>query len=202
MHANRAIYSNGWMAAQRSGLLPWPPPDSTRPPAWELYDLARDYSEAHDVAAQYPEAGQLKKRVRREAERNNVLPIDARFVGRQHPNPPPPGGRPFYTFYPGATHLFDADAPATRNRSHTFTAYVDVPAGGAEGVLVAEGGTASGYALYVKDGRPAYTYNYFRREVTTIAAPTAARGQGDDRWCSSPTKAAAKAERARSSRSA
>ena len=48
---------------------------------------------------------------------------------------------------------------------------MDVPSSGAEGVLVADGGLSSGYTIYVKDGRPTYTYNYFRRQVTTIAAP-------------------------------
>jgi arylsulfatase len=113
---------------------------------------------------------ELKKLFDIEAGRNKVFPIDPRVSGRQHPNPPPPGGRAFYTFYPGATHLYDALAPGTRNRTHTITAYVDNRAGGAEGVLVAEGGLAAGYALYIKDGRASYTYNYFRREVTTVAA--------------------------------
>lgn len=173
MHGNRAIYSNGWLAAQRSGLLPWAYTFSSEspPPPWELYDLTRDYSEAKDLARANPaKLEELKKLFEAEGERNKVFPIDPRVSGRQHPNPPPPGGRAFYTFYPGATHLYDALAPGTRNRTHTFTAYVDVPAGGADGVLVAEGGTAAGYALYIKDGRPSYTYNYFRREVTTIAA--------------------------------
>jgi arylsulfatase len=106
-----------------------------------------------------------------EAAKNKVLPLDPRVAERQHPNPPPPGRRTFYTFYQGATHLYDAVAPGTRNRTHTITAYLDIPPGGAEGVIVADGGLASGYALYLKDGRPTYTYNYFRREVTTIAAP-------------------------------
>jgi arylsulfatase A-like enzyme len=173
MHGNRAMYSGGWIAAQRTGLLPWAytlDPAQT-PPAWELYDLEHDYSEANDLAGARPDkVEELKALFDREAVRNNVYPLDSRVSGRQHPNPPPPGGRAFYTFYPGVTHLFDALAPATRNRTHTFTAYVEIPAGGADGVLVAEGGTASGYSLYIKDGRPAYTYNYFRRDVTTIAA--------------------------------
>jgi arylsulfatase len=104
------------------------------------------------------------------AEENHVFPIDPRISGRQHPNPPPPGGRAFYTFYPGAAHLYDALAPGTRNRSHTFTAYVTIPPGGADGVLVAEGGEASGYSLYIQNGHPAYTYNYFRRERASIVA--------------------------------
>jgi arylsulfatase len=173
MHANRAIYSGGWVAAQRSGLLPWSSSDSTAAAQpWELYDLTRDYSEANNLATAHPERlEQLKKTFDDEAVRNKVYPLDPRVAGRQHQNPPPPGGRAFYTFYPGATHLFDAVAPGTRNRTHTFTAYVDIPAGGADGVLVADGGTASGYSLYVKDGRPTYTYNYFRREVTSIVSP-------------------------------
>jgi arylsulfatase len=173
MHGNRAIYSNGWVAAQRTGLLPWAYTFSSDspPPPWELYDLTHDYSEANDLARAYPaRLEELKKLFEAEGERNKVFPIDPRGSGRQHPNPPPPGGRAFYTFYPGATHLYDALAPGTRNRTHTFTAYVNIPAGGADGVLVAEGGLAAGYALYVKDGRPAYTYNYFRREVTNVAA--------------------------------
>jgi hypothetical protein len=174
MHGNRAMYSGGWVAAQRTGLLPWAYTAGTdqAPPGWELYDLAHDYSEAHDLAAGRPaKLDELKKLFEQEAVKNQVYPIDSRVSGRQHPNPPPPGGRAFYTFYPGVSHLYDSLAPATRNRTHTFTAYVDIPADGAAGVLVAEGGIASGYSLYIKDGRPGYTYNYFRREVTTITAP-------------------------------
>lgn len=173
MHGNRSIYSDGWIAAQRSGMLAW----TSAPPAtlpWELYDIAHDYSESRNLAGEQPERLESLKRMFDEAaERNKVFPIDPRVAERVHRNPPPPGGREFYTFYAGATHLFDATAPGTRNRTHTLTAYVDIPAGGANGVLVADGGLAAGYALYVKDGRPAYTYNYFRREVTTIAAPQA-----------------------------
>jgi len=103
--------------------------------------------------------------------RNRVLPIDPGFAHRVHPNPPPPGGRPFYTVYAGTSHLFDATAPGTRNRPHTFAIDRIVPESGADGVFVADGGLSSGHTIYVKDGRPGYTYNYFRREVTTIMAP-------------------------------
>ncbi len=172
MHANQSIYHDGWVAARRSGFVPWPSGNSKTPPAWELYDLAHDYSQARDVAARYPgKLAELQGVFDQEAAKNQVLPLDPRVAERQHPNPPPPGGRAFYTFYQGATHLHDAVAPGTRNRTHTITAYLDIPATGAEGVVVADGGLASGYALYLKDGRPTYTYNYFRRSVTTIAAP-------------------------------
>ena len=173
MHANVSLYSDGWMAAKRSGMLPWTYVANTgsAAPQWELYDLRSDYSEAKDLATVNPaKLAELQAKFNVEAVKYNVYPLDARVAGRQHPNPPPPGGRSFYTFYQGDGQLYDALAPATRNRTHTFTAYVDVPEGGADGVLVAEGGMSSGYSLYVKDGRPSYTYNYFRRKVTTIAA--------------------------------
>lgn len=173
MHGNVSIYNGGWVAAQRTALLPWgytTPTDSPSPP-WELYNLTNDYSQAKDLARVYPDRlKQLQDIFKVEAQQNKVFPIDPRVSGRQHPNPPPPGGRDFYTFYAGAKLLYDALAPGTRNRTHTFTAYVDIPAGGSDGVLVAEGGVSSGYSLYIKEGRPTYTYNYFRREVTTIAA--------------------------------
>jgi hypothetical protein len=172
MHGNRAIYKDGWIAVQGSGWLPWAYTfnSESQLPAWELYDLNNDYAQAKDLAGVQPKKlEELKKVFESEAQSNNVFPIDPRVAGRQHPNPPPPGGRPFYTFYPGATHLYDALAPGTRNRSHTFTAYVDIGTSGTNGVLVAEGGLAAGYTLYIKDGRPSYAYNYFRREVTTIS---------------------------------
>jgi arylsulfatase len=172
MHGNRSMYDRGWIASKRSGILPWTSPVATSPdPAWELYDLTRDFSEAHDLSRENPgKLEQLKKEFDETAARNKVLPINPSF-DRAHPNPLPPGGRAFYTFYPGTVQLFDATAPATRNRTHTITAYVDIPPGGANGVIAADGGMSSGYALYMKDGRPAYTYNYLGREVTTMTAP-------------------------------
>jgi arylsulfatase len=175
MHGNISMYSEGWVAARRSGILPWAyvmAPGEV-PPGWELYHLAQDYSEANDLAREQPDRlKELQSLFDREATKNQVFPIDPRIgAGRDHGNAPPPAGHSYYVLYPGATHLYGANAPGTRNRTHTFTAYIQMPASGGDGVLVAEGGTGAGYTLYVKDGRPSYTYNYFRREVTTITAP-------------------------------
>ena len=157
---------------------------------------SEDYSEANNLAATNPaKLAADAELFRPRGRKNHVYPIDPRINGRQHPNPPPPGGRAFYTFYPGAPHLYDAFAPGTRNRTHTFTAYVTIPPGGADGVLVAEGGEAAGYSLYIKDGHPAYTYNYFRRErhhdrPPAIRCPQATRSSN----CTSPTTAAGSAK--------
>ena len=171
MHGNLSIYNDGWMAGRRSGLLPWIRPGAIAPTPWELYDLRNDYSQARDLAALNPgKLRELQSLFDGEAERNQVFPIDSRVAGREHSTSAPPNGRPFFTFYPGATRLYGAQAPATCNRTHEIRAFVDTTAAGADGVLVADGGASSGYSLYIQNGRPAYTYNYFRREVTTIAA--------------------------------
>src|SRR5262245_30976938 len=109
MHGNRSMYDGGWIAAKRSGVLPWAPPLPTASdPPWELYDLAHDYSEARDLATANPgKLEQLKKEFDEAAIKNKVLPINPSF-DRAHTNPPPPGGRAFYTFYPGTVQLFDA----------------------------------------------------------------------------------------------
>jgi arylsulfatase len=63
--------------------------------------------------------------------------------------------------------------PAYENHSHTITAFVDIPKEHAEGVLLADGGESGGFSLFLKDGRPSYTYNYFQRQITTINSPSA-----------------------------
>lgn len=172
MLGNRAMYHDGWMAASRSGLLPWiytnqPPPDPTKRP-WELYDLDKDYSEANDVARENPtKLADLENLFDIEAKKNNVYPLDPRFGGRQ----PRPEGKHF-TYYTETGHLYLSLTPAYEDHSHTITAYVDIPKRGADGVLMADGGEEGGFSLYIKDGKPSFTYNYFKRRITTIAAPT------------------------------
>jgi arylsulfatase A-like enzyme len=172
MMGNRAMYSYGWMAAARSGVLPWiygTAPDIMMKQPWELYDLTKDYSEADNVAAQYPDKlKQLQALFDVEAKRNQVYPLDPRQGGRQER----PAGK-HYTFYTGTGHLYVSLTPAFENHSHTITAHIDIPRGGANGVLLADGAESGGFSLFLKDGRPTYTYNYFQRRITTIAAPTA-----------------------------
>ena len=169
MMGNRAMYSDGWIAAARSGMLPWlysVAPDSMMRQPWELYDLTTDYSEADNLAAQYPDKlKQLQALFDEEATRNHVYPLDPRTAGRQER----PAGSHF-TYYTGTGHLYLSLTPAYENHSHTIAAYVDIPAGGANGVLMADGGEAGGFSLFLKDGKPVYTYNYFGRRVTTIAS--------------------------------
>jgi arylsulfatase len=168
---NRAIYYDDWMASARSGLLPWVYARSSEnmmQQPWELYDLSKDYSEANNLAHQYPDkVKQMQSLFDEEAKKNQVYPLDPRMSGRGFHAP---AGHS--TFYSGAVHLYNELAPPFERKSHTITAYVDIPKEGANGVLMAEGAEGGGFALFLKDGRPTYTYNFFRKS-TTIASPTA-----------------------------
>ena len=172
MMGNRAIYNDGWMASARSGLLPWiyldKAPDLNLQP-WELYHLSQDYSEADNVAKQYPEKlKQLQNIFDIEAKRNQVYPLDPRIAGRQQRLT-----QKHFTYYTGTGHFYVSLTPNYENHSHTITAYVDIPKGGANGVLMADGAEGGGFSLFLKDGRPTYTYNYFKKQITTVSAPTA-----------------------------
>jgi arylsulfatase len=92
-----------------------------------------------------------------------VLPLDDRFMERADPAMRPSliEGRTDFTYYAGVSRVAESCSPNTKNRSHTITAYVDLPADGGEGVLVAAGGVVGGYTLYLKDRKPVYEYNWF-----------------------------------------
>lgn len=172
MLGNRAIYHDGWMAAARSGELAWtysPGPETMMQQPWELYHLSEDYSEAFDVAKQYPDKlKQMQSIFDEQAKANQVYPLDPRFAGRQ----PRPEGNHF-TYYTGTGHLYLSLTPQYENHSHTITASIEVPKQGSNGVLLADGGIGGGFSLFLKDGKPSYTYNYFQQVVTTIAAKDA-----------------------------
>jgi arylsulfatase len=170
MMGNRAIYNDGWMASARSGSLPWihldQTPDVNQQP-WELYHLSQDYSEADNVAPQFPaKLKQMQSIFDTEAKQNHVYPLDPRIDGRQSRI----AGKHF-TYYTGTGHLYICLTPAYENHSHTITAYIDIPKSGADGVLIANGAESGGFTLFIQDGKPVYTYNYFKREVTTITGP-------------------------------
>jgi hypothetical protein len=97
-----------------------------------------------------------------------VYPLNPMAAGRQFR----PLGR-HLTYYAPTGHLYVCLTPNFENHSHTITAHVDIPQGGANGVLMADGGLNGGFSLFLKDGKPTYTYNFFRRQITTITAPAA-----------------------------
>ncbi len=166
MFCNRGIYDNGWTAVTRHStpwvMAPLPPfADDT----WELYDTNTDWSQSHDLAAEMPEKlAELQALFMEEARKYNVLPLDDRRVERFNSDI---AGRP--TLIKGRSQLlFDGMGRLTenvvlniKNKSHSVTAELQIPAGGASGVIVAQGGAFAGWSLYLKDGKPKYCYNLF-----------------------------------------
>jgi arylsulfatase A-like enzyme len=177
MFGNRALYKDGWIATARHGRLPWQTMGASTgdfdQDKWELYNLAEDFSEANDLSAKYPQKlKELQNDFWVEAKKYDVLPLDDRFAERGDPRLRPSliAGRTEFTYYPGATRIPEPSAADTKNKSHTITASIEVPQAGADGVLVAEGGAAGGYTLYIKDGKPVYEYNYFAHERYRITS--------------------------------
>jgi arylsulfatase A-like enzyme len=174
---NRALYHDGWVAACRHGRLPWASGSTDfGDDTWELYNVDDDFSEYVDLAAKEPRRlAMLKDLFMAEAGKYNVLPLDDRFVERTDPTMRPSliAGRTEFTYYSGVKRVTESCSPNTKNRSHSITAHVDMPADGGDGVLVAAGGVVGGYTLYVKDRKPVYEYNWFTqaRYKITGAAP-------------------------------
>jgi arylsulfatase len=172
MLGNRAIWHRGWkaVAKHQSGT------DFDRD-QWELYHLDEDYAEERDLAAQQPE--KVREMVDRwwvEAGKYDVLPLDDRDVGFLR-SAGRPGVKTRFVYYPGMARVERQSSPNITNRSYAITADVTIPEGGAEGVLLAAGNRFGGYALFLKDGRLVYEYNfgdvrYVISSDTEIAAGT------------------------------
>lgn len=175
---NRAMYLDGW-AATAKHRTPWvPTPDcKLADDVWELYHVAEDFSQSNDVAAQYPEKlAELQKAFLEDAVKYNVLPLDDRAYERFNPaiagRPDLMGGRTELTLYPGMDRITENTFINVKNRDHTITAMVEIPEGGGDGVLLAQGGRFAGWSLYFDEGVPVYTYNWFGKELTSVRGPS------------------------------
>ncbi len=186
MLGNRAIDHEGWRA-----VCPWPGPsfaEAGKPfgtpmtaadladldaHRWELYHIADDPTENHNLAGEHRD--KLIEMISlwyAEAGKYNVLPLDGSGLARmitERPQLSPP--RTSYTYRPGTQTVPFAVAPRVLNRPHSVTADVEVPAGGAEGVLLCQGSAVGGWSFFLKAGRPHYVPNYVRRAQYTVAAP-------------------------------
>src|SRR5262249_43010024 len=136
---------------------------------WELYDRTSDFSLAQDAAAKHPQKlAELQALFLAEAVKYDVLPIDDRSIERLDSTiagrPDLMAGRTTLTLYDGMTGMLENAFINTKNRSSSITAELEIPAGGANGVIVAQAGRFGGWSLYFKDGRPAYAYNWIGRE--------------------------------------
>ncbi|MCC5670687.1 sulfatase-like hydrolase/transferase [Nostoc sp. CHAB 5784] len=176
MLGNRAIYDQGWVAAARHGRLPWERTvkgDFDTDP-WELYNIAEDFSEANNLAAENPDKlEKLQKLFLKEARKHKVLPLDDRALERfdVKTRPSLTAGRTTFSYYPGAVGIPEGSAPDLKNRSFSITANVEIPESGAEGILLTQGGRFAGWSFFLEDGKPTYAYNYANAVRYIIQSP-------------------------------
>ncbi len=163
---NRAIYSDGWVAATTPPEAPWISVTKKLDPItewdWELYHVAEDFSEAKNVADQYPEKlREMQLLFYGEADKYNVLPIDADKVSRLDVRlrPSLTSGRDTFTYYDGMIRIPEGTAPDFKNKSHSISVDVEVGEGNNDGMLVTQGGRFGGWGLYILESRPVYLYN-------------------------------------------
>ncbi|MBP9699247.1 MAG: sulfatase-like hydrolase/transferase, partial [Elusimicrobia bacterium] len=175
MFGNRAIYNDGWYA-RTIHRAPWEslPRRPLAEDVWELYDLRKDFSLIHDLAKGHPDKlEELKALFMKEAEKNYALPIDDRLFDRiiasNVGRPDLMAGRTSITLGEGMVGMTENTFLNIKNRSKTITAQIDIPETGAQGIVFAQGGRFGGWALYVKDGVPAYDYNFLGMERFTVA---------------------------------
>lgn len=174
---NRAIYHDGWYA-RTIHKAPWereprrPLPEDI----WELYNTKEDFSLVNNLAEQNPEKlNELKDLFMKEAEKNHVLPIDdrvfERMIAANVDRPDIMGDRKSLTLADGMVGMSENVFINIKNRPITLTADVEISAGkNANGILIAQGGRFGGWALYVKDGVPAYDYNFLGLQRFTVSS--------------------------------
>ena len=168
---NRGVYDNGWLACTVRNV-PWlmnqkfPPLDQD---VWELYDLTKDFTQSNNLAASNPKKlAEMKAIFEREAIKHKVYPIDDRKAERIFPaiagRPDILKGRKEMSFYEGMEGIFELAIISVKNCEFTVTSDVELKDDNTNGVIIAQGGRFGGWAIFMKDGKPAYEHNFFGLE--------------------------------------
>ena len=176
MFANRAIYNDGWIACTTPPLAPWAGGNTIDVDdyKWELYNVDQDFSEANDLAEKNPKKlREMQDLFWIEAAKYNVLPLDNSKIERMDVTNRPSltKGRSLFTFYSGQVRIPEGSAPDMKNKSFKISAEVEIPEGGAEGVIATQGGRFNGWGLYILAGKLTFHYNLVGVERTSITAP-------------------------------
>jgi arylsulfatase A-like enzyme len=168
---NRAIYHDGWIASTTPPAPPWQLGTGTMPDvvtgySWELYNIAEDYSQYNDLAAQNPsKLEELKALFLTEAGKYNVFPLDNRAFARiVTPRPSTTSGQTEFIYKGEVSGIPPGNAPSILDRDYTITADLTIPSGGADGMIVTMGGRFGGYGLYL-----CKSFNWWHRELAIKA---------------------------------
>jgi len=180
MMGDYALYQDGWITSTKVIRPPWDvlgktsqfPADNR---AWELYDLRKDWTQYDDVAAKNPnKLHELQQLFWVEAAKYQVLPLDSSVATRLvAPRPSLTAGRTDFTWSGEMTGTPNGDAPSVLDKSYTFTADVEIPQGGAEGMIVTQGGRFGGYGFYLLKGKPVFLWNLVDLKRVRWEAPEA-----------------------------
>ena len=171
---NRAIYKDGWWAGNRYSST-WEPRGAFSPGShddidrhpWELYNLNEDYSQAHDLAAKYPEKlKELEALFNQEAERNHAFPL----LPELREQPSPSLGKTVFIYREGVERLPGHVAPQIVGRPHQITADVILSSKGGDGVILAQGSRYGGFTLFVKDRHVVYEVNAYGKRSGRIVS--------------------------------
>ncbi|MBW2660066.1 MAG: arylsulfatase [Deltaproteobacteria bacterium] len=177
MFGNRALYNNGWFA-RTIHRAPWQTdnlPD-LKTDKWDLYYVPDDFSLTNNLAEKHPEKlAEMESLFMWQAQKYHVLPIDDRTIVRTNAvlagRPDLLGDRKSLTLYEGMEGMLENTFINIKNRSFSITANLNIPANGANGVILSQGGRFGGWSLYVKDNSPEFTYNFLGLERYVVSSP-------------------------------
>jgi len=178
MFGNRAIYHEGWLA-RVIHMVPWvgKPLNTLQEDKWELYNTEEDFSLTNNLAETNPDKlEELKVLFEKEAIKNNVYPLDDRLYERFNATiagrPDLMGDRTSLTLAQGMDGIMENTFLNVKNNSKTITANLEL-VGNDRGIILSQGGKFGGWALYMDNGKPAYTYNWFGLDSYTVMSSKA-----------------------------
>jgi len=161
-----ALYHEGWLLSTEVNRAPWQAfgaanMDPLNNQKLELYDLNKDFSQSQNIADKYPEkVKEMKQMFIAEARKYNVFPMDASVAARiVAPRPNITAGRTEFVYTHPMTGLPQGDSPNILDSSYNISADIEVPEGGAEGMILTSGGRFAGYGFYLLKGKPVFLWN-------------------------------------------
>ena len=161
-----ALYNDGWLLSTEVNRAPWEAfgaanPDPLNNQVLELYNLNMDFSQSQNIAAKHPDkVKEMKEMFIAEAKKYQVFPMDATVAARMvAPRPNITAGLSEFVYTRPMVGLPQGDSPMLLGASFTITADIDVPQGGAEGMILTSGGRFAGYGFYLLKGKPVFLWN-------------------------------------------
>ena len=175
-----ALYDDGWFLSTKVDRAPWQAfgpanPDPLNKQTFQLFNLKDNFNQTDDIAAKHPQkVTQMRAKFLAEAKKYNVLPLDASVAARViAPRPNITAGRSEFVYTRPMTGLPQGDSPLLLNTSYTITADIEVPQGGAEGMILTSGGRFAGYGFYLLKGKPVFLWNMVDLERIRWEGPDA-----------------------------